>query len=134
MNDPNSVAATAATVASEAAKIMEDLRTLLEKGGEFVASQAPPLAQEIISFGRVWHPMMALLPILIYAVIMWKWIPRIRRGWEHYEDEFSVIAGPLFGVIGGLASLVSLMANLEPAIKAWVAPRLYLLDYVKSLL
>lgn len=109
------------------------LETLKEAKG-FVLDQAPSFAQEIVQYGRIWHPLMVLLALAAIAAYIKWWYPRSRDAWINTNNEFHAIAGGVSGVVIGAVGIIVAVDNISPAIKAWIAPRLYLLDQVAQFL
>lgn len=115
------------------AELVKWLRETAQAGQAFVAGQAPDLAREIIAYGRVMEPLIAFGPVIAYSILMWRWAPKMLEAWDSLDDEFHAIGGWVFSGVGGLTSVLFLL-NTPDAIKVWVAPKLYLLDYVAGLL
>jgi hypothetical protein len=117
----------------QAAKLLEDLRTLLEKGGQFVLEQAPPLAKEIVAYGRI----ESLAEILIFGTVTLfcvRWFFTKYEDWKENSRSLDFPAAPLAAGMVGLQSCGLTTFAISCAFKAWLAPRLYLLEYVGSLL
>lgn len=118
---------------NEAANLLSDLRAMLEKGGQFVMEQAPPLAKEIIAYGRVVHVLWILIAMAILFSV-YKLAPKVRDAWEEMDNIVMGLGGGGYCLIGTVGSLITILLNVEAAVKVWFAPRLYLLDYVMSAL
>ena|SRR3990167_5546285 len=138
-------------VVEQSAKLLEDLRLMLEKGGQFVMEQAPPLAREIVMYGRIAN----LLWCVCGAILFWfgvrvltRMVPFMNskrptgRNGEHRNDQWTydelwrpafIIQAALRG-IGGVVGFVVFITYIEWLILSWAAPRLYLLKYVTNAL
>ena len=130
-----------AALTNEAARLLEDLRLLLEKGGQFVLEQAPPLAREIVTYGRVANTTSLAICLTIVAVCLHFWFKRVPKilsdkeklshcGELYGRHVAQMIAHGLFGVVFSILAF----CEMFDAIKAWFAPRLYLLEYVGRLI
>ena len=126
------------TVEQKATELLEQLRQMLEAGGEFVAEQAPPLAAEIVTWGRtantigalgLWIMAVACVVVLRRHVVATK--ARMGTEYEFTDCEPFVIA-PL--IVLAITSGIGGSACAPSALMAWVAPRLYILTYIKGLL
>ena len=115
---------------SESAKLLEDLRVMLEKGGQFVVEQAPPLAKEIVAYHRIIDPLYVVAGLLLMAssVLL---IKRVKRAWRDLDSEFAGVGGMLYCFIAMICGFGMFACNFESSIMVWVAPRLFLLDYVR---
>lgn len=118
---------------SEASKLLEDLRLLLEKGNQFVLEEAPPLAKEIVTYGRVVHILWIIIALMI-AFSVYKLAPKVKEAWKDLDNVFMGVGGLIYCGGGTIVSVVMILCNVESAVKVWFAPRLYLLDYVLSAL
>lgn len=119
-----------AQLASEAAKLLEDLRTLLEKGGQFVMEQAPPLAKEWIVWGRIWNTIESLCWACLVFVCA-RWFIVKYAAWKEDSGSYDFPAAPLAAGAVGLLSSMAFLYSMSYTTMAYFAPRLYLL---KSLL
>ena len=113
----------AGPVAEKAAELLEQLRQMLEAGGGFVAEQAPPLAAEIVTFGRVMYTggVVALLLVLMLTTVV-----LVRKSKRPRFDPFAWLLL--------LVPVIPLIPCSIFATMAWTAPRLYILTCIKGLL
>src|SRR3990167_4307423 len=134
-------------VVEQSAKLLEDLRLMLEKGGQFVMEQAPPLAREIVLYGRIANLLYCVLGVVMFWMgvrVFTRMIPFMnskrptgnngdyRNQWwfEQSTWNLSFVIQAALRSIGGLIGFLAFVCNIECLILAWVAPRLYLLNYV----
>src|SRR3990167_4090292 len=134
-------------VVEQSAKLLEDLRLMLEKGGQFVMEQAPPLAREIVLYGRIANLLYCVLGVVLFWIgvrVLTHMIPfmnskeptgnngNYRNQWwaeqEIWRPGFIVQA--ILRGVGGIFGFVVFICNIEWLILSWAAPRLYLLKYV----
>lgn len=118
----------------EAAKLLEDLRLMLERGGQFVMEQAPPLAREIVLFGRVFETFLVVSSLLVLVIaVVWA---RARFGaWTVWSGEHdSPHIGFFLTIIPSVVSALVFLLSVEGAIIAWFAPRLYVINHIAEML
>lgn len=101
----------------------------LEQGKDFVAEQMPLLIQEVIKWGIAEHTIYVVtyLMIVIFTGLV------LRVAWRNKNEDWTP---PLF-VFGGMfhfAAWIAVIINAVTITKAIVAPRLYLLDQLRTLL
>lgn len=116
----------------QAVEMLQWLKELVEKGGDFVMQQAPPLAAEIVTYGRVTNSL-AVLALIPAAILLKLYIPRIGKAIDEDDDGLVVVKMALVIVVG-ILGVGLFVANLDQFLKAWFAPRLYLIDYLGKLL
>lgn len=111
------------------AELIDWLRGVAEKGGEFVAEQAPLLAEEIVAW-HFWSSVFMAVVLLLGAAFVFCvsaviWFKARRVFWDDYGPE-PVLILP-FIVVSLL--LVFAASNCYEAVKASVAPRIVLIEY-----
>ncbi len=105
-----------------------------EKGADFVMEQAPEVAKEIVAYGRATStiPVVACAVVFIAGVVacrmLWKRLPAGERS----IDDMRPIA--LFALVPSLLSVVVAVHYIDDLSKVWFAPRLYLIEYIRTLL
>ena len=139
--------ADASQVVEQSAKLLEDLRLMLEKGGQFVMEQAPPLAREIVLYGRIANLLYCVFGVVLFWAgvrVFTHLVPFMnskrptgnngdyRNQWWGQQDlwNLSFVIKAMLRGIGGLIGFLVFVCNIEWLILSWVAPRLYLLNYV----
>lgn len=104
----------------------------LEKGGDFVAEQAPLVVQEIVAYGRASSTVAAVL--LVAATVAWVWF--VWRRVYPWFDDGGPYSGREFGFSAACIPIVALpLATafaIHSAILAWFAPRLYVIAYLRE--
>lgn len=101
--------------------------------GLFVQQQAPDLAKEIISWG-FW---VSIAEIFIEAFVMYICFLGFNWSKKASEDDDSNPFPFLLCIFGGILFAIMFVCfcnSIETVIKCLVAPKLYLIDYVKDLL
>jgi len=119
-----------------ALEYLQKLLNGLEQGVDFAKEQVPMVAWEIIAYGRALHTftlIASIIWIIVIAVLYNKF-------WK-YTEEFKFEADAVFSkVMGGLVAVVlcipgffNFASAVGPCLKSWVAPRLYLIEYLHTL-
>lgn len=100
----------------------------LEAGKEFAMEQAPLVVQEVVKWGIIEHT----LWIVIGLGVTFTMVVLLRKSLKFMPVE----EGPLFllPTIGLVVSVIIVCVNMFVVAKAYFAPRLYLLEQLRSLL
>jgi len=130
------------------AEILSFVKDGLSDSYNFVLEQAPLLIQEIILYGRVKETITCSLLILVMIVIgvigskLAKAVKKIEEEDEQRKIEAGERSEGVFFwlvphvVAGGICIVpfVNFLRHLDTCLKAWFAPRLYLIEYVSTLI
>lgn len=105
-----------------------------ESAGQYVAAEAPLVAQEMVVYGRV-EATLAVAGGTIVATLMILTANRFaRRYWKEYPDgEFDPEPRTIAAVflwVGASIPVILTLANMSQFIKVWCAPRLYVLNEI----
>lgn len=100
----------------------------------FVIEQAPLVVQELILYQRTW--------LLVYLLICWAlagcliaWSRWLWKTIDRADDRADRVFGSgALGIFGGLVFFVSTLIITEPLLKVWLAPRLFVLEYLRELI
>lgn len=119
------------------AEILDYLLQTTKAGVDFATQQLPLVAWEQVAFARAWHTAWVGIPI-VAGVIGWHYV----HGWwttrlappDALVSEDEQVACWVVGTIGGGCCAVVAGVNLYWALMAWVAPRVYLLNWAVDLL
>ena len=115
------------------AELVKWLRETAQAGQAFVAGQAPDLAREIIAYNRVVEPLIGMAIPALYVLFVLLTYRRCVKACDELENPFAGTGLPIAYIVG-LVFMVPALSHAPAAIKVWVAPKLYLLDYVAGLL
>ena len=115
-------------------KLLDNLVSLLEKTGEFVLEQAPPLAQEIIAYGRATTSITVASGIVFLIAFIFISRSNIKADWDEIDENPEMIFRIIANIGTGLLGVMLVALNTNNCLMAWVAPRLYLLKTIKSML
>lgn len=100
---------------------------------DFASSQIPDVIHQLL----LWKTAEAVVYAVVSAVILWK-ILSVRKAVHEVANEDNapewLAVYYLFGVVivGGISALV-FIANVLEVLKIWIAPKLYLIEYVANL-
>jgi hypothetical protein len=102
----------------------------VEQGINFLGEQIPDVAQQVLvynlSSALLWLFLGVALLVATNKTASW-W----RSCWEDTEDK--LFATVICFTVGGIPSVVIIVCNMQVALKIWLAPKLYLLEYAASL-
>ena len=122
------------------AKLLEMLTQIQEAardGGSFVIDQAPEIAREIVTLGRVQSTLATCggLTMAIAGVITGLlFIKKYQRSDDADTADFCSGAAIFLGAIPTVLGTVMFGSCVQWCIKTWFAPRLYIIDYIRGLL
>ena len=115
---------------------LTEIQEYIEQGADFIAEQAPLVAQEVLFIGRLQYTGGACVTIaacFILVVVCRRLVMTMVRG-NMVCDEAAYMLGVLLSGIGAfVTSSVGINATLA-ALTAWFAPRVYILEQLKGLL
>ncbi len=119
---------------SEANRLLKLLADSLEQGKEFVLTQAPEVVQQLILWKRAEHTAWVCMG-LVGMVVMYfvgrrcyAWLVENNRRGEPGEWPC------LLGIpSAALLFLGLLLFNIAPCLQVWLAPKVYLLEYLAKL-
>lgn len=120
------------------ADLLVHLRGAVEKGGEFVGEQAPLLAQEIVMQGRVLYTVgsVTLASILLAAAALAYCCQRnVRKGIAAPGEKATpyLVTALVHGAVCFFITLpgtTMIGECVRQAVIAWVAPRVFILEYL----
>lgn len=103
------------------------------KTGDFLAGQLPEVIQQLLTWHMTFHLIWAFGFLIVFSIIMLLWI-RDRRS-DRFERRSEIWVDADYGfLIGSIGSLAVVIPNVCFAIKIWLAPKLYLLEYVANII
>ena len=96
-----------------------------------VASQIPPMLWEKVLYGRIVATSGTLFAVVLFLVVG-RLLYLAGRDSEDVRDIKALCGiGRAVGLIG---PLITLLAGIPYIVEAWLAPRVYLMEWLKSLL
>jgi hypothetical protein len=120
-------------LADAASKLIDKV----EEGGDFILDQMPLIAQELVAYERAYRTAwvcIAVVWVILYAFLI---LPKGIKLAQGKIEEVRTNVGMGMCVMGGCVSVMALFGffiNINPMMKAWFAPRLVILDYLKEML
>ena len=131
-------------------KLVESIDAVMAfigKGASYAQEQAPLIAREILQF-NFWSDLATFVLILLITLTYWitfvkvdrrvTWSDDFKRsdGTTSLGDEHEIYRG-VGGIVGGLWSVIACFmayGYVIEMLKIWLAPRLYLIDYLKGII
>lgn len=118
---------------------LDKINDWTEKASSFAEEQTPLIVKEIITWGlveKLYYMTVGILVILagyfLYRIFKKLAINHIAPGTDWTESEFSAPA-IIFLICGCLIGSICIFCNLYDFIYIYLAPRLYVIDYVAHL-
>jgi len=102
--------------------------------GDFVAEQAPLVVQEYILYMRVsttWPLLLFVVSLLIVVINAW-WLCSYNGSMVRLEDHPRTWVALTHAAATLLVGIIVVCHNADPCVKAWTAPRILVLDYIKE--
>lgn len=109
--------------------LLDFVKSGAEKTTDFAAEQAPLIAREIVAW-QLWTSLVGIAFGLVMLFVVCVCLAVcIRNKWK---EEPPVIICGIVGLILGIGVIPVICVNTHKTIKATVAPRLVVIDYLKS--
>jgi hypothetical protein len=113
-------------------QLAEFLKFLLAQAQDattWAKTQIPPLIEDKIRFGRVWHVIVMLLCIGGARISLFA----VRWCWRKIEEADEWIMPMIASAIATAVLVVFAFDNLHDAVLAWLSPRLYIVQWLVEL-
>lgn len=108
------------------AEFLKFLLTQAQDATTWAKTQVPPLVEEKIRFGRVWHSVV----VVLCAAAMWLLMKFAKWCWTKLDDNDDWGAASAAAVIGCIVLATVAYDNFHDAVLAWTAPRLYIVQWL----
>lgn len=107
----------------------------IERAVDFSAEQAPLVIQELIQWTIVEHTIYAVLwcGLAMFFVILSGLCVIRRRKWDPEDPAFPVMFGGIPSFVCATLTGTPAVINGSVALKAYLAPRLFVLEYLRDL-
>jgi hypothetical protein len=117
-------------------KLADNLKPILDyikQGVEFATAQAPLVAQEYLRYNLLTDWIWIFLDaVVVVLLVRWaKWLHKLPK--NEYEDREFHYMGIMGAVIASFGFAIGFIYCILDLIKIYTAPRLYLLEGIKSL-
>lgn len=116
------------------AMMLSNLQGAATTATQWGAAQIPPLVAEKIAFGRVWETwstLGCLIVALVGLMLLFKWAIPLQKKNEYTDP------GPIFACVGSgvlaFGAFIGFLTNLYPCLLVWFAPRLYIVEWLKTI-
>lgn len=122
-------------------EILKKLLEYMENTKDFVLENAPCFFQEIATYGFIKNSTLSIvgLFLLIFCVYaFWKnfksiEFEEVRNSYNQLKvDSYKNVAMIVLSSIGIIVGVLGFIICFEPAIKAFFAPKVYILDYLRN--
>ena len=108
------------------------LHDAVGRGGDFVSEQTPLVIQEYVTYIRTTSTVPVLVGVILAMLVMFLWRVTYRIH-KTGTDVEAVQALLLLSVITTFFSAAFIGSSLDECVKAWVAPRVLVLEKVSEL-
>lgn len=118
---------------TQLSQFLGSILTGLEKGAGFVIEQAPDVVREYVLLCRVEYTFYVVTSLLLILAAI-KWVPVLADRAVKVENEIEeVTCGITAAVLGGsgLISIFVFLHSISPMLKAWFAPRILVIEWIK---
>ncbi len=118
----------------QANRLLKLLADGVEQGKDFVLTQAPEVVQQLILWKRAEHTAWVCMGLVGMVVVYfvgrrcYAWIVKDNRHGE-LEELLCLLGIPS----AALLFLLMLLFNIAPCLQVWLAPKVYLLEYLTKL-
>ena len=121
----------------ELAAWLSQLRGAAESGVNFALEQAPLVVQEKILYGRVVETVWLLIGLACVAACI-VLLPKMWRKAIHLVnnerwDEITYIPCVITTIVATIPTFFIVEVHIAPVIKVWFAPRLYVVEWLATL-
>jgi hypothetical protein len=115
-------------------RVLKSFADSVEGGTEFVLTQAPEVLQQLILWKRIESVIFSIILLSLVA-----WLSRVcKRNVANsgktesiYDTDWPIGIAAFTGGCAGLAFIVW-CANLSSMLQVWFAPKVYILEYLRS--
>lgn len=122
------------------AALMERVVSSVDTTTEFLSAQLPDVIVQLLTFYSIWHGIFAFLLVApaLYHVIWMRFYFKVQRDYKHGRRNArpTTDGEDLRAVFGSFAAVILLFVftlQLKSFIMVMVAPKLYLIEYMRGL-
>ena len=106
---------------------ISEVLEIVKSSKEFVLEQAPEVCKEIIRWGVGLDIILIVLSLLSLRLSIWIYKSHVKGTTWRDDNEGWVV----FAIFSGLFFFIALPFSIMDLVKIFVAPKLYILDYLK---
>ncbi len=106
------------------------LESLMKDGKDLAIEQAPEVAREIVAYAIVSEVVWMMACASLAAVLIYPCVKVFK--WAIKENEIDALPLLLFPLSGAAVLAAVALCHATDAAKAYFAPRLYVIDYLRS--
>lgn len=115
----------------ELAAWLAKLRETADAGASFAMEQAPLIVQEKVLYGRIAESLMfasAVLVLIALATVSWKSYQHANEDNDFPREMIAIFAG-----VGAFGAGIYAAEQLRAVVQVWVAPRIYIIEWLSGL-
>lgn len=118
----------------ETTKQLNEFLSKLNDGGDIILEQAPLFIQEIVMYGRGVHTAAFLAGIALANITLFvsAWLFK-KEAEADCNDGMYGVSGIFSVLTGGAVSTGLTFSNFDAMVQVWLAPRLYVVEYLAKL-
>jgi len=134
-NIQNAISGILMGVKDAGGEVFNASKDVIAGGIDLVKTQAPELITEFLKWkfteAMIWFIFsLTLLTAGIIAAV--KFFTYYNKHSREYGSKGYILGGVLFGILPAIAGLIMSVCNIFPVIQIWIAPKIYLLEYVMA--
>lgn len=117
-------------------RVVDHLDSLVEfigKGTDFALDQAPEVFNEVVAFGIASHSIYAFLSMIMVTVLVYVYIMLWKFSEDSIEPGFDRGFWACVMAVPSTILILMFTDHLVNAVKAAVAPRLYVMEYIADM-
>lgn len=115
-------------------QVVELTKNGLIKTTAIVQAQIPDIVHQILKWELISSILGAILFLILFGIcVKILYLAHKQTEEDAYPDDIWLWL-PIVSGVGGVASLIASIVNLFQALEIWIAPKVYLIDYLKSLM
>ena len=111
-------------LAKEIFKLIDFTKNVVMKGIELVQEQSPDLIREIVTYNRCYLTTIMILSCIIVITL----IIVLKNG--DYDIPDSFMPRIMISILTGVPSVFCIVLHFDLLTKVWIAPKLFLIDYI----
>lgn len=119
---------------SKLVEILSSVQSATKAAGDFALEQLPDIAQSYVLYGRVFSLVTIVICLLVLLALVWVFRVTLKATRAGTVDDVVWVPGGIVGAIVSVVTVVILLESLQSAILVWVAPKVWLIRELASLI